>query len=133
MAAVRLHDPADGSSALILDPAMVDSRLAHVFEDDAVRTESVSTAILNTTGMPSLGSRAARLLGNLGVSVVSVGNDTPEVKVCTVTGTRDSLLSASAKVIESVLGCRPVEISQSDQADLTARIGATYAKRFLPN
>lgn len=124
---------ADGSHQLVLNPAMVDSRLAHVFEDDGVRTETVTAQVFNTTAIPSLGNRVARLLGNLGVSVVSVGNDTPEVEACTVSGTEDSLRSQSANVIESVLGCTPNLISSSDRADLTIRIGKTYAKRFLPN
>ncbi len=124
---------ADGSRQFILNPAMVDARLAHVFEDDRVRTETVTAQVFNTTDMPSLGTRVARLLGNLGVSVVSVGNDAPEVDACTVSGTQGSLESQSAKIIESILGCVPKFISTSDRADLTVRIGKSYTKRFLPN
>lgn len=124
---------ADGSHELVLNPVMVDARLAHVFEDDRIRTETVTAQVFNTTDMPSLGTRVARLLGNLGVSVVSVGNDMPEVDACTVSGTVGSLQSQSAKVVESVLGCVPKQIGSSDRADLTIRIGKTYTKRFLPN
>lgn len=124
---------ADGSHQLVLAPDRVDARLAHVFEDERVRRESVTTAVYNTTEMPSLGNRVARLLGNVGVSVVTVGNDGAEVDTCTVSGTQSALMSVSAKVIESVLGCVGRQIPQSDRADLTVRIGAASAKRFLPN
>lgn len=124
---------ADGSHALVVNPVLVDARLAHVFEDERVRRETVSTAVYNTTDIPSLGTRVARLLGNLGVSVVSVGNDTPEVDACTVSGTKASLTSVSASVIQSFLGCTARETPESERADLTVRIGKSYAKRFLPN
>lgn len=124
---------ADGSHELLVNPVRVDNRLAHIFEDERVRRETVTTAVFNTTAMPSLGTRAARLLGNVGVSVVSVGNDSPEIAGCTVSGTKELLMSDSAKVIGSVLGCTNREIAQSERADLTVRIGKSYAKRFLPN
>lgn len=124
---------ADGSHQLLLNPVRVDTQLAHLFEDERVRRETVTTAVFNTTQMPSLGTRVARLLGNLGVSVVSVGNDTPEVDACTIRGTKDALLRVSAKVVEGVLGCVPVETAEPERADLTIRIGKSYAKRFLPN
>jgi len=124
---------ADGSHQLILNPDRVDARLAHIFEDEAVRRETVTTAVYNTTEMQSLGSRVARLLSTLGVSVVYVGNDTQEVDACVVTGTKDALGKGSAKVIQSVLGCVLKEISEPDRADLTVRIGKSYAKRFIPN
>ena len=124
---------ADGTHQYVLDPDRVDARLAHLFEDDVVRRETVTTSVLNTTDMPSLGNRVARLLGNLGVSVVSVGNDTPEVGGCSMRGTADALKSGSAQVVKTVLGCTESVSASSDRADLTVRVGASYAKRFLPN
>lgn len=124
---------ADGSHQLLLNPVRVDARLAHVFEDERVRRETLTTAVFNTTDMPSLGNRVGRVLGNVGVSVVSVGNDTPEIDMCTVSGTQESLKSVSAKVIESVLGCTGKQTPEPERADLTVRIGKSFAKRFLPN
>lgn len=123
----------DGSMQWVLDPARLDVRLAHVFEDERIRRESVTVAVLNTTSMPSLGSRAARFLTNIGVSVVSVGNDTPEADVCTIAGSQAARVSVSAKVIASVFGCIEDAVTPSDRADLTVRIGKSYTKRFIPN
>jgi anionic cell wall polymer biosynthesis LytR-Cps2A-Psr (LCP) family protein len=122
----------DGSTVQILDPQRLDAQLSTVFEDESVRRESVTVAVYNTTSMPSLGNRGARLLTNLGVSVVTVGNDTPEVNACTVTGNDAALKSKSAQVIITVLGCKP-QVGETMRADLIIRIGASYAKRFLPN
>jgi hypothetical protein len=122
----------DGSLQRMLDPERIDAQLASVFEDDAVRQESVTAAVYNTTDMPSLGNRVGRLLTNLGVSVVTVGNDTPEVGVCTLTGSAVALKSKSAAVIITVLGCKSV-VGQTSRADLILRVGSSYAKRFLPN
>ncbi len=122
----------DGSTVKILDPQRLDAQLNTIFEDESVRRESVTVAVYNTTGMPSLGNRIGRLLTNLGVSVVTVGNDTPEVNTCTVTGSEPILKSKSAKVIVSVLGCRSV-VGKVSRADIILRIGKMYEKRFIPN
>ena len=122
----------DGSTLRLLDPQRVDSQLKAIFEDESVRRESVTAAVYNTTDMSSLGNRAGRLLTNVGISVVTVGNDTPEVDVCTLTGKDTALKSKSAEVIVAILGCKPVA-GDTSRADLIVRIGKTYAKRFVPN
>jgi LytR cell envelope-related transcriptional attenuator len=122
----------DGSTVQILDPQRLDAKLRSVFEDETVRRESVTVAVYNTTGMPSLGNRVGRLLTNIGVSVVTVGNDTPEIDTCTVGGRDSALKSKSAEVIIAVLGCKAIA-GDSSRADLIIRIGKTYEKRFLPN
>ncbi len=123
---------ADGSTVRILDPQRVDAALANLFEDESVRRESVTVAVYNTSDMPSLGSRVGRLLTNLGVSVVTVGNDTPEVDTCTVVGSDTALKSKSAQVIISILGCNRVA-GEVSRADLIVRVGTLTAKRFRPN
>ncbi len=122
----------DGSTVRILDPQRVDSQLKTVFEDESVRRESVTVAVYNTTDMTSLGNRVGRLLTNVGVSVVTVGNETPEIDACTVTGSDEVLKSKSAQVVVAVLGCKSV-IGDTSRADLIIRIGKTYAKRFMPH
>lgn len=124
---------ADGSRRLVADSARIDSAVKTMFEDDRVRGETVSVAVYNTTQMPSLGTRAARMLGHLGVGVVSVGNDPSPVETCVVRGNKDILKSMSARLITDVLGCSQKETTETDRADLVVRIGTSYAKRFVPN
>ncbi len=121
----------DGSVQSVISPARVDVRLARIFEDDRVRSERVSVAIFNTTDMASLGSRAARLLTNIGVSVVVIGNDSPQVGDCVLTGQQAAISGISAKIIAAVMGCKPV-VGVTSRADLEVRIGKTYAARFMP-
>jgi hypothetical protein len=122
----------DGSTQYVMDPERVDAELANVFEDDAVRQEPITAAVYNTTAMPSLGNRVGRLLTNLGVSVVTVGNDAPQVNTCTLTGSATALKSKSAGLILAVLGCKPI-VGATTRADLLLRVGSSYAKRFVPN
>lgn len=122
----------DGSTVQILDPQRVDSQLKNIFEDASVRRESVTVAVYNTTDMPSIGNRVGRLLANVGVSVVTVGNDTPEIDTCTVVGSENALKSKSAEVVVAILGCKRV-VGDTRRADLIIRIGKTYVKRFIPN
>jgi hypothetical protein len=122
----------DGSTVRILDPQRLDSQLKSVFEIESARRESITVAVYNTTDMPSLGNRVGRLLTNLGVSVVTVGNDTPEVNMCEVAGSDRALKSKSADVVVAVFGCKRVA-GEGTRADLVIRIGKSYAKRFVPN
>lgn len=123
----------DGSKRVELDKERIDAILKQTFEDETVRREAVTVAVYNTTGMPSLGNRVARLLGHLGVSIVTVGNDEKEVDVCVIEGTNDHLESASAHLIRDVLGCSLSPVNESGRADLVVRIGSVYAKRFTAN
>lgn len=122
----------DNSVQQVLDPQKLDDQLNSAFENSFLRRESVTVAVYNTTEMPSLGDRVGRLLTNMGVSVVFVGNDNPEVDVCTVSGNDQAIKSKSAQVIVAVLGCNRVR-GEATRADLLVRIGSLYAKRFLPN
>lgn len=122
----------DGSRQYVLDKERLDAQLKSVFEDTKVRTESVTVAVYNTTAMPEIGSRVARQLTNLGVSVVTVGNDMPPVDQCTVSGGAQALKSESAAVITALFDCLRIDGAES-RADLVLRVGEAYAKRFVPN
>ncbi len=123
----------DGSHQMMLDSQRLDVRLKSIFEDARARGEAITVAVYNTTAMPSLGNRVARLLGHLGISVVTVGNDSHQVDGCTVSGQHAALKSVSAQLITAVLKCKDQETSESDRADLIVRMGSVYKKRFLPN
>lgn len=123
----------DGSHQLVLSKTRLDNALKSVFEDTSVRREGVTVAVYNTTGVESLGDRIARLLTNIGVSVVTVGNERPEVSSCLLKGTRESLESATAQVITQALPCTPQVVTSPGRADLVVLVGRDYAGRFVPN
>lgn len=122
----------DGTTARVLDTQRLDTIVLADYEHIRIRDEQLSVSIFNTTNSPALGSRVARLLGHLGVRVVSVGNDSPAIEKCRVTGIKDVLQSFTAQVISRLYYCDLVPVEVSGQSDLDVRIGKVYLSRFLP-
>lgn len=122
---------ADGSTVQTVDTLRLDPLLQHTFEDERIRNEHLSVAVYNTTPMPTLGNRAARLVTRIGGLVVRVGNDTPQLDRCMLKGKKEVLQSVTAVVIASLFDCDRQEGS-GDIADLELRVGSVWANRFLP-
>lgn len=122
---------ADGTTVATPDASRLDVLFGTLFEDGRVRSEGLSVAVYNTTDMSSLGGRAGKLLGRLGVFVVRVANDTPPVERCVVRGSKKALASATARISIGLLGCGQEE-GTPEVADLEIRVGTAYEARFLP-
>ncbi len=123
---------ADGTSVSVLDTERLDQIVKADYEHTNIRNERQSVSIFNTTDSPALGSRVARLLGHLGVRIVSGVNDTPALDFCRITGVSEALASFKAQVISSLDSCELVPVGESGQSDLDVRIGKAYQKRFIP-
>lgn len=123
-------DLPDGSKQYVLSPEQVDAAFAGVFEDDDIRKELLTVALDNTTQIPSLGNRAARLLAAVGVHVVSVGNDEPELHQCTVEGRERVLATKTARVIGEILNCQLHVAAGDAPTDLVVDIGTQFADRY---
>ncbi len=120
----------DGSTVRVIDPGQIDRLFGQRFEDELVRQERVSVGVYNTTKVPTLAGRVARILERVGVVIVTVGNAEPEVAdKCVLAGNKDSLHTKTAQVIGRVLGCR-LEIESLDRVDLAVRLGRDYARHF---
>lgn len=122
---------ADGTVVETPDMSRLDVLFGTMFEDAQVRREGLSVAVYNTTDMASLGSRAGKLLGRMGVFVVRVGNDAQPIDQCSVRGSKKALAGATAAVIIEILGCGQEE-GTPELADLEVRVGKAYQARFLP-
>lgn len=120
----------DGTVSKILDLDRTDVLLSNIFEDERLRAEAIRTEVLNTTGTPTLGGRIGRLLGHMGVSVVSVGNDSPPLAQCELSGSKISLTSLTALFIEGQYHCEKKEIGETRVADLVLRIGRDLEEYF---
>lgn len=72
---------ADGTAAEIGDPELVDKVTQRLFNETAFQTESLVVRIYNGSGVAGAGHEVARLLTNIGVNVVGVGN-TDERDTC---------------------------------------------------
>lgn len=123
---------ADGTTVNKIDVQRFDAVIGDALEDEEVRKESIRIAVLNTTDMPGLGQRAARLLGAAGAFVTSVGNEEIAVDRCEVVGTDEYLESRTAELIVSVYGCTKTKAENVGRSDLVLKLGKRYGKRFLP-
>ncbi len=123
----------DSTVAKVLDLDRTDNILSNSFEDDRLRSEALRTEVLNTTGTPTLGNRIGRLLGHMGVSVVSVGNDTPAVPRCQLFGSEQSLGSLTAAFIFTQYHCEKKLETESGKADLVLKIGRELETYFTQN
>lgn len=130
--ALFVQDLPDGTRAAVVDPARVDTLVGTLFEDDVIRREHLSVTVYNTTDMPTLGSRVGRMLNRVGVFVVRVGNDSPTVDRCTVSGEAVAAKSVTARTIASIFRCVTV-VKPSEAGDLDVRVGTAYQARFLPS
>jgi hypothetical protein len=123
----------DGSTALQFDPEKYDGIVGNLLEDVPLRQDSIRLAIYNTTAMPGIGSRIARVIGHLGGYVVFVGNDESGYEgLCELKGSKERLLSTTSSVIQSLYGCRTFETTESMRGDLILRLGKLFEKRYLP-
>lgn len=122
----------DGSRRVVIDVTQVDELLAHIFEDDAVRSERMSVAIYNTTATPALGGKAARIVNAMGAFVIAVGNDEPEVDVCTIQVAKDKMDAVTVIRLKTIFSCLVEEQMGNERADIALRIGTRYESEFLP-
>lgn len=123
----------DGSKASAIDESRVDYFLDTAFFDAGIRSEGISVAIYNTTGIPSVGQRASRQLGRVGMLLVFVGNAETEVSRCIVAGSRNAHKTKSAQFIKAYYGCSESdEVSQGKEtgADLVVLLGTDFANRY---
>lgn len=121
----------DGTSEYRVDRDRLDHLIGDTFEDAEVRQEGIPVVVLNTTTVPFLGNRAARMLTRLGVNVVMVGNDEPGVDTCEISGTKQALSSYSSILVSTVLQCTLVERKEEYPVDLVVRIGKKYQEQFI--
>lgn len=124
---------ADGSSQQILDRDRVDFLLGNTLVDSELRGEGISVTVYNTTATPTLGQRASRLLSRMGMVVVSVGNDTPQLSRCLLSGNKATLSTKTAQFIKIHFNCETKSSAEGGEpADLILRLGGDYESRFLP-
>lgn len=113
----------DNTTREVLDAGRLDAALKGVYEDELLASENTTVAVYNTTTTPSLGTQAARMLTNLGIRVVAVGNASPSLKGCTLSGTKQAVDTKTAALIKTFFSCDVVVQTQQERADLTIHLG----------
>lgn len=120
----------DGSVLLELDPSQTDVLLTGLFENEQIRREALAVAVYNTTSVAAVGTRAARLLSNMGYIVVAVDNAQPERGECEVLVGEAKAKSTSVLLIRDLLACTVVPTKEPMRADIMIYLGSAYASHF---
>lgn len=121
----------DGSVLLELDPSQTDVLLEGVFENEEIRREALAVAVYNTTSVSAVGTRAARLLSNIGYVVVAVDNAQPERGECEVLVGEAKAKSTSALLLRDLFACTIIPKKEPMRADIMIYLGSKYASRFI--
>lgn len=121
---------ADGSTGLVVLPEQLDSLLSGTLNWDSLVNERVRVDVVNSTEVAGLGNRAARVLSNIGVSVVSVDSSDKSIKSCQVIANKDVQKSKTVMLIKSVFNCEIASGHTNNLWDAQIILGSDYADRF---
>lgn len=124
----------DGMQVAMFDTKKYDSYFPNVFENNTIREEALRIRVVNATTTSGLGERFSRRLSRIGSLIISVESaEDRELLVCEIMGTKEVLRSKTAEYVQKTYGCTKKEVVLRDpRADLTIRVGAMYARRYLP-
>lgn len=93
---------ADGGEVFVADPGVLDSLLSD-FSDPEIFEEHLSVAVFNATDVPLLAQRAARIITNLGGSVIAQDNAPYTVEKSYVLGQDSKTRKRLTQIFD--LGC----------------------------
>lgn len=91
---------ADGSTILIADPIKIDSILSD-FVDPQLQNEHISIAVFNTTDYPGLAQKAARMITNIGGSVIITSNASQRQSKSQISGSNSKTLKRLVQIFDS--------------------------------
>ncbi len=109
----------DGTKVYVGDSAKLDTVLSE-FIDPVVRGEGTTVAVLNATDHPQLAQKAARLIANLGGSVIITSNAEKTYRHTQVLGKKSPTLVRLTQIFD--LGCKKsLECDKIDSSVETSR------------
>ncbi|HLD51242.1 hypothetical protein A3K34_01005 [candidate division WWE3 bacterium RIFOXYC1_FULL_40_10] len=120
----------DGSGAIL-------EEMSDLSMDSVLARERKSIAVLNGTPLSGIAGRTAKIVENMGGSVIAVGNTVRKFETSSLIV--DDLDSASALFLKQVFGISVVEskdttqlydVSEVDRADMTLIIGVDIANKL---
>lgn len=122
---------ADGTSALSLEKAEVDSFLAGLLTEQRLVDENLRVEVVNTTPVAGLGNRGQRLLSNIGLTVVNVESASPPVGACQVQADKDARSFLTVARIARIYGCKIEPKPEEGRAAVTLMLGQDYADYLI--
>lgn len=118
---------ADGSNVQFLDKAVLDNDLPDIFSEEGIRAEKLRVEVLNSTGEIGLGNRAARILTNIGATVINVGDTNVPLVGCKVSAVKDFADSVTVRRIAAAFSCQVEQKVNNGRADVTVIVGKDYS------
>lgn len=116
----------DKSEVYLLDQATFDMKIQKIFIDPAVRMENLTVEILNGTDHPGLAEKAARILNNSSISVVSTGNTDLKTDKTYVETEKKLNKTRTVALVKNILNCPWKEKKTERRADVTLIMGEDY-------
>lgn len=116
----------DKSEILLLDQATFDMKMQKIFIDPQVRLENLTVEILNATDHPGLAERAARILSNTSLIVVSTGNSDQKVDQSLIESAKKLKKTRTVSLIKNIFKSSWKEAKEERRADVTFIVGEDY-------
>lgn len=120
----------DGAQTLQISEADMDKFSSRFLADEAVRAEGIKVTILNATGQTGLARRVARIVTNMGLVVVKLGEADLNEKSRLMIN-KDKQKSISIQKLKNLFQVKRVEVGDTSEyrADAVVFIGADYGLR----
>lgn len=100
-------------------------------EDKALRKESYSIEVLNSTDHSGLAQKISSILENSGGRVIRVSEYENKQKECSLIVSKSFLKSYTAFWLTNVFGCSSIKVSEgANRADFTLIVGEDYWKKL---
>jgi hypothetical protein len=120
----------DKTQALTIDKDRLDSFSQSHFPEKKIRLENLAIEVINSTPLPGLAERGARLLTNIGFEVVGTSNQEEEVSQCLLRGDSQLKEHYSTKRIKAIFGCQWQSTQEKERADLVLILGKEFQQQF---
>lgn len=124
---------ADGSDVLVADNLKLDNILFEKFNETSILKENLTVAVLNGSKTARIATRAARIMSNMGVNVVNVGESQDRYVKCEILSNNKSK-SYTLLRLKQIFGCEiKYNALANERADLVVILGDDYANRLFGN
>lgn len=121
----------DQSQILAVDNFKLDGVTADLFREDALAGENIKVAVFNSTSFSGLGEKAARIITNMGIQVISVANFGQTLENCLIYTDKNHLQSLTVLKLKKIFGCSIVNPNLSGvRADAALIVGQKYEKEL---
>ncbi|PIU04021.1 hypothetical protein COT44_00040 [Candidatus Shapirobacteria bacterium CG08_land_8_20_14_0_20_39_18] len=120
----------DGTPIFKLNQEMLDSVIQKYFPDDSLRASNLTVQILNGTDHSGLGQSASRILTNMGIKIIDVGNMGNGIEKCEVRGGEELKNSYIVKKISGIFNCDWLELTEKGRSDIIVVIGENYWRKL---